>query len=379
MVLGALGALLSAPVWVWALGPENPARVVVLDATVPHADYREHESLFWILNHRRTTPSSGRRPWKVDRDYIGWYPERKDAEGLPERRRLTAADLDGADLLWIADDYGVYTGDFEAEGAPRAALDYSQRLWGGLDATESLAIERFTLDGGNLVAEFNTFASPTAGEARARLEALLGVRWTGWSGRFFQDLSDTSEVPAWAARHWRSHHGTDWSFHGPGWMFSQEDTRILVLQPGRHMGPRGLRITDKLGGDPLTARVADDVPFAFWFDVIQADEGTEILAWYRPDLTEEGRAILATEGLPDRFPAITRASRRPLRLYLAGDFSDNRLDRGPYAVAGMANFRALTGARARDQRGFFWSLQVPLVSAILEEVDPSRPSAGASP
>lgn len=372
-VLSGLALVLASPALVWWLLPENPLQVVVMDATVPHPTYREHESLSWILNHARTSPPPG-RPWTVDRDYVGYYPERLDASGSPVRDRLSARHLEGADLLYVADTYGVYTEDLEDPHKVRTALDYSERIWGGFNEEETQVILDFARRGGHVVGEFNTFASPTSGQARQDLQGLFQADWTEWSGRYFEELSDVTEVPEWARRHYQKHYQEPWTFQGPGWMLSHEDSRILVLQPHIHVGSRGVRITDVDRTHPLMKDVDDDVPFAFWFDVVTPRPGARVLARYRMDVTEAGRQELARFGLEPEFPAVVLASDAPLALYMAGDFSDNHLDRGPYWIAGWANFRSLGGSRSTDQRGFFWSFQVPLVEAILD-----RPGLEASP
>jgi hypothetical protein len=62
-----------------------------------------------------------------------------------------------------------------------ADLDYLAMIYGGLKDAEVDAVEEFGARGGHIVAEFNTFASPTSGESRERLEALFGLDWSGWT------------------------------------------------------------------------------------------------------------------------------------------------------------------------------------------------------
>src|SRR3546814_9473159 len=53
---------------------------------------------------------------------------------------LTAARLENADVLVIADTYGVYVGDYERPGE-QAALERSPKIYGGVDEAEARAIE----------------------------------------------------------------------------------------------------------------------------------------------------------------------------------------------------------------------------------------------
>ncbi len=51
-----------------------------------------------------------------------------------------------------------------------------------------------------MIAEFNTFGSPTSKQARKEMSDMLGVDWTGWIGRYYLDLSQGSEIPNWAVK-----------------------------------------------------------------------------------------------------------------------------------------------------------------------------------
>jgi hypothetical protein len=50
----------SSPVR-WYLKAESPWRVAVVDKTVPHANYREHGALFWVLRHEKISSPLGAR------------------------------------------------------------------------------------------------------------------------------------------------------------------------------------------------------------------------------------------------------------------------------------------------------------------------------
>jgi hypothetical protein len=234
------------------------------------------------------------------------------------------------------------------------------------------------------VAEFNTFASPTAGWARTRLQEMLGLTWTGWSGRFLADLSDETEVPVWARRSWATQMGSPWDLKGPGWLLAHEDGRIFVLQADRHVGSGGLRIEDPILGDDLLAGCHVGIPFNFWFDVVEALPGSEVLASYRFDTRPEGLRLLEAHGVPTSFPAIVRASRDPLRLYLAGDVSDFQGVGTSYKNAGLPRLLAFheRNLTHRDQRAFFWSFYLPFfmnVTRVLSALGPVPDDDRAGP
>ena len=200
----------------WKFAPAPIWRMLVVDKTVPHLDYREHQALFWVLNHTKVTNKGGKRRWRAGKDYVGFYPEKFIASDASFSSNLEPDHIIGVNLLFIVDTYGVYIDDYKYPEKHRTHLDYSTKIFGGLEQNEVEIIEDFVQNGGSLVAEFNTFNNPTKQDARESLEQLLGLRSTGWTGRYFTDLSNKNDVPSWALRNWKRHNGEEWDITGPG-------------------------------------------------------------------------------------------------------------------------------------------------------------------
>jgi hypothetical protein len=423
----ALFGILALPPLVsmvaWWLQPEVSIRALILDKTVPHENYREHDSIIWMLNHVKSKSPRGDRPWLAEKDYLGydpvtWVPPvvASDLQRVTLPVREGSCDPDHAwrychlgrvcggappvcrddqvcdnrvewqrpgldddvlrniDVVFLADTYGVYVLDEPGVDTENTALDYSPMLYGGVTVPEAEAVERHVARGGALIGEFNTIGSPTPYEARQRLENLFGVTWTEWSGRCFLDLDDETEVPEWARRHYRCHYHEEWRFTGPGCLLSNEDTRIVVLERGRDIGPLGLRIGLFAKDDELLDGVLEDVPFRYWFDVNKPQADTDVLAWYLFDLTPEGKMTMDTFGLPQVFPAMLRRSREPLRLYLAGDVSDNGVDKGPYYFRWWHHLHKIGRLLEHQEnaRGYFWEFYVPLMQNVLHHLGVKR-------
>lgn len=369
ILLGIL-ALVSAPWIVWRIQPVRNLNLLILDKTVPVPTYREHSSLVWALNHLKVKAPEYKDHWQLDKDYIGYYPPPQGGGGGTERR-LQAGDLKDKDILFITDTYGVYRQDV-AEAHRLQAPDYSPRLVGGIEPQEADAIEAFAGKGGTLIGEFNTFATPTRKEVRARIEKLFGVRWKEWVGRYFDDLGHPTEVPAWAHRKWKAQTGRDWDFKGPGFIVDHEEAQILVLRCGQEVGPKLLRIF-KTKDHPLTQNVESDLPFYFWFDVVEPQAGAQVLAEYHLDLTPAGQKIWQAAGLPLTFPALTILEKPSLRVYMSGDASDTDLALGPVEIAGREAFESFGDFKhyKTDQSAFFWELYLPLFTQVLEQVKPT--------
>lgn len=358
------------PVIYWHNLPKRNLDVRIVDKTVPYLDYREHKNLVWGLNHRRITPPGDAQYWDLSSHYVGFHPK---TDGTPEgavRQRLESRHLRGIDALFVADSYGVYEADYREEGPRGRHLDYSRLIYGGFDTKEAQLIREFVDDGGHLVGEFNAFATPTDGEARRILEKLFGVEWTGWTGRYFRDLDDFRSVPRWAPRNYKKHYDREWTFDGPGWVFTHTDTRIFVLVEQLDITPRGMTV-DLEPDESLVETANPDVPYRFWFDVVSPIDGTDVLASYDLHLTPKGRKKLQKfKGVGSRFPAIVRAGQNPLRIYMAGDFSDQYEDLGPPHFWGWAKLQQLFSAfRPEDRLEYFsWALYQPVLSRIIDTI-----------
>ncbi len=350
----------------WQLSPGASCRTLVVDKTVPHPDYREHQSLFWVLNHAKVINKGGERTWRPGRDYVGFYPKKFIASDAAFSSNLESAQTIGVDLIFLADTYGVYADDYRFPEKYRTHLDYSKKIFGGLGMEEVEAIEDFVRNGGALVAEFNTFHHPTPHVVKQRMEKLLGLRSTGWMGRYFADLANRGDVPAWALRHWKTHSGEEWDFSGSGYILTHTNAQVLVLEEEKDVEADGLQIRPARPVDPLMEGTSTSTPYCFWFDIEEPEEGTEVLAQYQFRLTAQGREKMQEFGVPESFPAVLRASQTPLRLYFAGDFSDNNIYHGPYFFYGWSKLRRLlccTGINQTQNR-FFWDFYVPLLENI---------------
>jgi hypothetical protein len=255
-----------------------------------------------------------------------------------------------------------------------AALERSPNIYGGLEPAEADAVEGALDRGIPIVAEFNSFASPTEAAVARRIEELLGLRWTHWIGRYFADLADEDEVPRWLVRTWEREWNDTWEFEGPGWVLTRDDVSCEVLRVGLEIESIGLTLERSEPIDPLLARAGDGVAYPYWFDIVEPQPGTEILARFRWHLLPPGEARMAARELPLELPAVLR--RRGARTgtpayYFAGDFADNpmRDDRVPFA--GYLTLRRWLEAvkLAPSEDGFYWRFYVPMMHALLDAVE----------
>jgi hypothetical protein len=343
------------PFLLWIGEPATPLNVLIVDKTVPTTAYREHRGLVWVLNHLKYRDSIVSGPFKASRDYVGFFPK----GGLEFQTVPVPTTVRDLDLLYLADTYGVYDSDLldNSQTGNRSEL-----IYGGLGVPELESLEPIFDTDATVIAEFNTLASPTPMPVRERLEALLGLRWTGWTGRHFSSTDREAEVPVWLVENWERQIGREWTFREPGFALVHEDGRVVVLVEGRDVAHDGLRIefleslVDEIG-------ITNSTPYAYWFDLVESQSDVTVLAEYEFALTESGRRTLRAHGLPERFPAVlVRGVGPSRRYYFAGDFADMRRVPRIYRVRGVSWLRRLG---VQGEAGFFWNVYVPLMRWIL--------------
>ena len=187
---------------IWFLIPGKELEVLVIDKTVSDNSYQEHAGLFWTLDHLKYKKSSGEF-YSKEKDYLGFFPSggsdfgtQKDLAGQPEQqiRDLAAKN----DLIYLTDSYGVYEGDFD-ESQPDGI---SKKVYGGMDYSDVQLLRMAKEEGKVVVAEFNSIASPTPKPIRTEFENLMGLKWTGWIGRYFDELDTLANeaIPTWMVR-----------------------------------------------------------------------------------------------------------------------------------------------------------------------------------
>lgn len=345
----ALLVLLLLPFLLWLFREQETLHVVVVDKTVPRADYREHAGLFWLLAHRRYVGPAG-DPYRIQRDYYGFRPG--------ERAGDTELRIQGEpDLLYVADTYGVYRADLEGRGNPRGRR--SPLVYGGLTPRDWEALHGAKTPDNVLVMEFNSIATPTAPAVRRAVERALGLRWTGWIGRYFPDLRG-DEVPHWLEDSYEQQYGEPWNFRGGGVALVHESSRVVVLDGDDvRGGVRFVPTEEGLARYPGIRAAA----YGYWFDVVRPGPSMRVEAEFRVGLTPEGERVLRRHGLPGVFPAVLRdpAARQ---YYLAGDFADVTGMASPRWVGSWGAQRAMSRFMGNP---FFWRAYLPVLDVILAE------------
>ncbi|MDZ5473976.1 hypothetical protein SM124_19840 [Bacillus sp. 31A1R] len=344
--------LITSPFWLWFIKPSNQLEVLILNKTVPDDTYREHKGLVWILNNEKYVKDNNQR-YSSKVDYRGFVPkDEKEYEIRP-----LPQNLDKYDVIYIADQYGVYEEEFYGDNE---LGERSNHLYGGLEEEEinQITDELIHSKGKTLIAEFNTFASPTSNSAREKISNVLNVDWTGWIGRYFSDLN-SKEVPVWVKENYMAS-GDKWEFSGEGFVFVSKDDYVVVLEK-EDLKDRGVNFKHtKTGSNHFDLKI--ESKYQYWFDIIEARNSDEILATYELPLTDKGKNKLEGYGLPSEFPAVTfHQNSKFASYYFAGDFADEGEVPDIYQTRGLSFWKKQFSASS----SFYWSAYVPMMKSIL--------------
>jgi len=353
VLLLLLSILLSLPFVLWLLTPTKNLTVTVYDKSVPTTKAEQHQNLGWFLSHFKYPTEEGTR-FRTQTTYLGYHPGEenpiRDLSSLDER----------TDLLYIADTYGVYK---SGEGFSRTLMDgESNLIWGGSSASDVQAIRAFLNreSASTVVAEYNTFATPTPSYIQAQLYEVLGTRWTGWTGMYVNNLSKTGETPPWIL----DIYGENWDYSGSGVLLYNTDDEVVVLREGIELGPGRMTFSFTEKGTAVL-ELSGSIEYRLLFDITEPLGGTEVLATYSLDVSEKGKQLLERFGLPSSFPAIQlKQTANHRAYYLGGNWAYSQRTLKLFRLKGLSS---LLEAVASGERAFFWKFYMPMLTSIFDE------------
>lgn len=221
-----------------------------------------------------------------------------------------------------------------------------------------------------LIAEFNTFASPTTKSIRLRAEDLLDLKWTGWIGRYFSSLdSNNKDLPRWVYRNYQVQHKTKWTFKKSGIVFVHENEDVVVLEYPISLNKElPTIVTNNVNRNKYN--LPEKINYPFWFDIMLIKRNNKAISVYELSTNTYGDSILKSHGIPKRFPAaIECGEKEGLCFYFAGDFADNPIKENLIKFRGIEFFKPfLYSPGDKVARGdFFWNYYDPIMSKILKD------------
>jgi hypothetical protein len=344
--------VITSPYWSWLLQPAKELNVLILDKTVPDQTYREHKGLIWILNNAKYI-NENQKPYKLSEDYSGFMPE------VGEEYSITPLpkDLSKYDVFYLTDQYGVYEEEFNTENK---AGEKSSIIYGGLESSDVNKIEHELLSstGKTLIAEFNTFASPTPDDVRDNIANLLNLEWTGWIGRYFPELNN-NEVPKWVKEQYEENNNK-WGFNGEGFVFVNKHNEVVVVGQNDVQNNGVLFLLTKKGKNYFNRELQGK--YQYWFDINNARNEDEILAEYELPISAKKKEELNGLGIPIKFPAIIHHQNAKYNsYYFAGDYADEPEVPAIYQTRGLGLWRKYFGSND----SFYWTVYVPMMKDLL--------------
>lgn len=361
--------LLLLPLWsflFWWLSPSTPLKVVMLDKTAQDFSNIEHRAFTWVLNHNHFVKEDGSH---YDRrtDYLGHFPQpgnilrSKYLTALKQTQIDSIADY--VDLGYFIDTYGS---TYEEWGERSSEPNRKGLVYGGLEAEDASLMQSLQERDKLIIAEFSIFGAPTPLPIRRRAENLLGVHFSGWVGRYWQELSpdDNGELPDWIPELYKKQYQKEYEFKGPGLGFFHEDGRILILPEDLlvHNVPileTNGDVAEKMGLDPY-------IRYPFWFEICTPDTAVRTLSQFRIYAGATGLTQMRAFGIPTSFPAVLIQPDWKT-IYLAGDFTDNPVSLRTSRFAGIRHVRSFfyDNQNPEDRKKFFWEWYEPFISQVL--------------
>lgn len=362
--------ILLIPLWsflVWYFQPDRVLRVMLLDKTAQDFRQIEHRAFTWVLNHHHYVKPDG-TDYSQRIDYLGYFPEpdnllrTNDLRGADQKKIDSIAN--GVDVGYFIDTYGSYYEDWSDRVRD---IPEKGKIYGGLESEDVSLLSGLIEKNKLVIAEFSIFGSPTPKVIRERAEALLGVRFTGWVGRYFTEL-DTSlnqDIPKWIPDLFHQRYDSAYAFKGPGIGFFHEDGRLLILPESEMVHPLPIVETEEHLADALG--VDEFIRYPFWFEICEPDTGSRTVSQYRIYAGSQASAKMRALGIPQSFPAVL-STPDWRTIYLAGDFTDNPVGMFTRYFAGVENLHALwyDNRNPEDRRKFFWDYYRPFMEGVLE-------------
>jgi hypothetical protein len=380
-VLVLLLFILPLVLWLaWLLSASRPLHLLVVDKTSLTAQGIERASLYWVLRHDKYKRPDGNN-YVTSTDFRGFVPVGDSAFALTGLEGSSPGSIDSLasriNAVYFVDTYGVTSDEWEPQAHGRV-----QKLYGGLSPQDIQLIFSLRRRGKPVIAEFNFFASPTPTPVRVAAENLLNIRWTGWTGRYYQSLDTLGnpDLPRWIVTAHTRQSGAGWRYHLPGVVLLHENGTVVILEEGAFLSD-GLPVIVTPPPNAEQFGVEQTVPYPFWFDITVPTGTNTVVSYFILQTNAFGDSLLARYNLRRAFPAVIRSTTSPAFYYFCLDAADN-----PTPSDFFAFFKGIESLRVffyneqdpGDRRQFYWSYYVPMMTRILHEAS-EQPPGKASP
>lgn len=364
------------PLWMWLwwkYTAQKPFNLLIVDKTVLYQPAQEHESINWVLKNEQYVKSDYKY-YDIRSDYIGFYPFKNKKYYLNGLERRDSAQVEDIakkiDAAYFADCYGIYYNDWY-DGDVR---EYSKIIYGGMSRNDVQFMKKIVDQKKLLIAEFNCMASPTPRYLKEEFEELYAIKWTGWIGRYFDELDSNKnvELPRWAVRNYNKTHKDRWDYSGQGIILVNEQGRVEVLEDRRHLNGVTPNIISN-EAEQKRFNVPEKIRYPFWFEINLSSRKNNVLSVYKLNTNKLGDSILIANNILKIFPAvIERKINGSNMYYFAGDFADNPIDYdlSKFKMIEWLKFISVNKEVKGERESFFYEYYLPVLRTILKEYYP---------
>jgi hypothetical protein len=370
IVIIILVVLLALPVinlLRWTFQPKKPLEILIVDKTVPDFERVNHKSFNWILTHERFVKKEKNTSYSYRKDYYGFIPLRPKRERLYTKNDYHMAEVielaENYDAMYITDTYGVFFNDWY-QGINKSRR--SRKLYGGLNSVDNFVIKEVKDRHKLIILEYNCFDYPTPAYEAYRIQERLGIRYSGWTGKYFTSLDTLKEdFPIWMTAMYRKQYKKPWTFTKPGVVILR-DKDIIVLEEGKYLHNPSVQIeTDSVYR--AIYNLPESIAFGEWFDIIGPNKNN-VISNFRIGTTTAGDSLLAINGIDNTFPAVIQDPEFQRTYYFSGDFTTANMPVWTSRLKGVEKLKGIFySKRPDDFRKFFWLYYKPLVTKIFDD------------
>jgi hypothetical protein len=361
----------------WILKKPRPLNLLILDKTVLTTAVQEHLSLSWIINNEKFVHNN--KAYNKQKDYYGFFPDDKGNFYIRDFENFSAKELNNManryDAVYYTDMYGIYTNEWITRYDPqklhdkRFMADRSKKIYGGMTQKELDYLRLMKEKNKLIINEFNVIASPTSKEIRTKYENEFNIHWTGWVGRYFDNLDTlvNTDIPHWLIDNYTSNHNGKWPFKKSGIAFVSEKDQVLILEKDTHLNTDIPFIYTDIK-NAKHYHLPEKIKYPFWFDVMEVNPSFEVISSYRLDTNTAGDSLLALGQIPKIFPAAVNYKNGYNFYYFCGDFADNSISYASSRFRFIQVFSTFSYSSSPNERSsFFWKYYRPLLQQILNE------------
>ncbi len=352
----------------WSLKDKKPLNVYILDKTVPTFERTEHKSFNWILNHNRYTKANGDL-YDINTDYYGFFPLNSKTQEFDFKsiRIHEIEDIaNNMDMLYYTDTYGVYYNEWYKKGTKD--VKHTQKVYGGLNQNDYLLLREMKEQNKLIITEFNLYNAPTNGLIREKVENLFGLKWSGWTGKYYNSLDTVNgKFPQWIVNLYMEQNNNQWPFKNAGIVLVHKFGTIAVLEQETHLTQEVPYILTKQETRERFG-LPEKVHYPQWFDITFSEEQNNVLADFKIHVNSRGDSILRHYNLKPVFPAVIESKTDRLFYYFGGDFAENNVNSKTAFFEGYHSLvSVLKSDNYKHTDKFYWQFYVPMMTQILED------------